>query len=112
MNYITSISILLILLSVSVILAPRLMSAIRAPCLRMESRARALIAQHPNAEQTSVYLKLNSTFAWNKQREVDAKIAEMQPQGWTFLRIMEVNPSRMIRFCGGGVTLQFIRTTV
>jgi hypothetical protein len=112
MNYITSISILLILVSVSVILVPRLMSAIRAPCLRIERRASALLTQNPNAEQTSVYLKLHSTFAWNKQREVDAKIAEMQPQGWTFLRIMEINPSRMIRYCGGGVTLQFIRAKV
>ncbi len=78
----------------------------------MERRARELLAQNPNAEQTSVYLKLHSIFAWNKQREVDAKIAEMQPQGWTFLRLMEVNPLRTILSRGGGVTLQFIRAKV
>ncbi len=82
------------------------------PRFRMERRARALLAQHPGAEQTSVYLELHSTFAWDKKRETDAKIAEMQPQGWTFLRAMEASPLRAIRSRGGGLTLHFIRTKV
>jgi hypothetical protein len=82
------------------------------PRFRMERRARALLSQNPNVEQTSVYLELHSTFAWDKQREIDAKIAEMQPQGWTFLRAMEANPLRTIRSWGGGLTLHFIRTKV
>jgi hypothetical protein len=82
------------------------------PHLRMEQRARKLLAQHPGAEQTSVYLKLRSTFAWGKQREVDAKIAEMQPQGWTFLRVATVSPSRTIRSWDGGLALHFIRMKV
>ena len=51
-------------------------------------------------------------FAPAKQREIDAKIAEMQPQGWTFLRAIEASPLRTIRSRGGGLTLHFIRTKV
>ena len=86
--------------------------AVVIPRFRMERRARALLAQHPGAEQTSVYLGLHSTFAGGKQREIDAKIAEMQPQGWTFLRAMEASPLRTMRSWGGGLTLYFIRTKV
>jgi hypothetical protein len=82
------------------------------PRFRMERRARTLLSQHPGAEQTSVYLELHSTFAGSKQREIDAKIAEMQPQGWTFLRAMEASPLRTMRSWGGGLTLHFIRTKV
>ncbi len=78
--------------------------------IRMERRARELLTQHPGAEQTSVYLELHSTFVGAKQREIDAKIAEMQPQGWTFLKAAEASPLRTLRSWGGGVTLHFIRT--
>jgi hypothetical protein len=108
MIYATSI----LLCAISAILLSVGVSALFAPRRRMERRAIALLAQHPGAEQTSVFLKLHSTFAWNKQREVDAKIAEMQPQGWTFLRIMEASSLRMLPAMGHGVTLLFIRTTV
>ena len=83
-----------------------------APRIRMERRASALLAQHPNAEQTSVYLELHSTWAWSKQREIDAKISEMQPQGWTFVRAAEASLSKTSRSWGGGLTLHFIRTKV
>ena len=56
------------------------------PRVRMERRARALLAQHPSAEQTSVYLPFGSAWAGGKRREMEAKIAEMQASGWTFLR--------------------------
>jgi len=74
--------------------------------------AREILAQYPGAEQTSVYLELHSTFPGDKQREIDAKIAEMQPQGWTFLRAMEASPLRTLRSWGGGLTLHFIRTKI
>lgn len=77
--------------------------------IRMERRARALLAQHPGAEQTSVYLSLHSTWTWEKQREIDAKVAEMSVAGWTYLRATEANPLRTIRSWGGGLTLHFIR---
>ena len=77
--------------------------------LRMERRARSLVAQHPGAEQTSVYLQLHSTRAPSKQREIDARVAEMRARGWTFLRAAEASPLRTIRSWGGGLTLHFIR---
>src|ERR1700677_2870705 len=77
--------------------------------IRMERHARELLAQHPGAEQTSVYLELHSTFAGPKRREIDTKIAEMQPQGWTFLRAAGASLLRTLRSWGGGVTLHFIR---
>jgi hypothetical protein len=82
------------------------------PRFQMERRASALLAQHPGAEQTSVYLELHSTFAGGKQREIDAKINEMQPQGWTFLRAAAASPLRTMFSWGGGLTLYFIRTKV
>ena len=78
----------------------------------MQRHARKILAKHPGAEQTSIYLELHSTFAGGKQREIDAKIAEMQPQGWTFLRAAEANPLRTLLSWGGGLTLYFIRTEV
>ena len=105
MIYTTSI----LLCAISAILLSVSVSTILAPRRRMERRARTLLAQNPNAEQTSVFLKLHSTFAWNKQREVDAKIAEMQPQGWTFLRLGEASSLPTFR---SGVTLHFIYTKV
>jgi hypothetical protein len=106
MNYIT-----LILLAA----IPRLVVfvlGVAVPRFRMERRARALLAEHPDVERTSVYLELHSTFAGGKQREIDAKIAEMQPQGWTFLRAMEASPLRTLFSWGGGLTLHFIRKKV
>jgi hypothetical protein len=82
------------------------------PRSRMERQARELLAQHPGAEQTSVYLQLYSPFPWDKQREMDAKIAEMQPQGWSFLRARAASPLRTFRSWGGGLMLHFIRTKV
>lgn len=103
MNYITA----LLLCAIPAFLP--VLFAVIVPRLRMERRTRALLALHPGAEQTSLYLKLHSTFAWEKQREIDSKIAEMQPLGWTFLRATEANPLHTIRSWGGGLTLYFIR---
>ena len=105
MNYIT----IILLCAIPAFL---LIAFLVIPRFRMERRARALLTEHPGAEQTSFYLELHSTFAGDKQREIDAKIAEMQPQGWTFLRAMEASPLRTIRSWGGGLTLYFIRTKV
>jgi hypothetical protein len=79
---------------------------------RMERQARTLLGQHPGAEQTSVYLQLYSPFPWDKQREMDTKIAEMQRQGWTFLRASSASFLRAMRSWGGAMTLHFIRTKI
>ncbi len=80
--------------------------------IRMERRARALLAQHPDAERSSVYFEFRSRWYRGKGREMDAKIAEMARNGWTFLRATEASPLRTIRSWGGGLTLHFIRTKV
>jgi hypothetical protein len=86
--------------------------AIIIPRFQMERRAHILLAQHPDSERTSVYLPLHSTWAWQKQREIDAKIADMKVEGWSFLRGREASPLRTIFSWGGGLTLHFIRTKV
>jgi hypothetical protein len=80
------------------------------PRLRMIRHARELQARYPGAEQTSLYLPLHSTTMGQKQREIEAKIAEMQPLGWTFLKASEANLLRTMRTWGGGVNVHFIRT--
>jgi len=101
-----------IILSQIVILAGILLLFIVVPRIRTKRRVSALLAQHPGAEQTSVYLELHSTFPWGKQREIDAKVAEMKPQGWTYLQSSVASLSRTSRSWGGGLTLHFIRTKV
>ncbi len=77
--------------------------------IRMERRARALLAQHPDAEQTSVYLEFRSGWYRGKEQEMDATIAKMATHGWTFLRASAANPLRTIRSWGGGLHMHFIR---
>lgn len=77
--------------------------------IQMERRAGALLAQHPDAERTSVYLAFRSGWRTAKQRDMDARIAEMASAGWTFLRAAEASPLRTMRSWGGGLTLHFIR---
>jgi hypothetical protein len=89
-----------------------LVVAIIIPRFRMERRAHILLAQHPDSERTSVYLPLHSTWAWQKQREIDAKVADMMAEGWTFLRCREAIPLRTMFSWGGGLTLHFIRIQV
>jgi len=100
---------ILIMAAVVTIMVLVLTPMLIIPRMRMERRARKLQARYPGAEQTSVYLELHSTYSWEKQREVDAKVAEMWPLGWTFLRVSEANPLRTIRSWGGGLNLHFIR---
>ncbi|HVZ33952.1 MAG TPA: hypothetical protein VG963_16105 [Polyangiaceae bacterium] len=76
---------------------------------RAEQRARALLAEYPGAERTSVYLALRGSFGRGRQREIDRKIAEMALQGWLFLRGREAHPLRTIRSWGGGLMLEFLR---
>ena len=77
--------------------------------IRMERRARALLAQHAGAERISVYLAFRSGWWSGKGREMDAKISEMAAAGWTFLKATEASSLRTIRSWGGGLTLHFVR---
>jgi hypothetical protein len=95
--------VLAFLLFVSFVLIPR---------FRMERRARALLAQYPDAVKTSVYLPFQSAWPSRKRKQMDAKISEMRADGWTFLRATEAGPLCTICSWGGGLTLHFIRPTV
>jgi hypothetical protein len=80
--------------------------------IRAARRAHAIIGRHPGAERKSVYFAFRSTFAWDIEREMDAKIAEMTRSGWAFLRATEANPFLTLRSWGGGLNLHFIRAHV
>ena len=101
-------SIPLLLLVMALLLVVMILFALPKQ-IRMEQRARKLLAQHPQAERTSVYIAFRSGWATGKQHEMDAKIAEMQRSGWTFLRATEASLFRTLFSWGGGLTLQFIR---
>lgn len=108
MNFtLTYLLMVILVLMLIITLAPHV-----AKRLRMERRASRLLAQHPDAEKTAVYLKLNSTFAAGKEREIEIKISEMEQQGWIFLRLKEANPLRTIRSWRGGLSLEFIRKSI
>src|SRR5690349_19551740 len=77
--------------------------------IRMERRARSLLSQFPNAEQTSIYIPFHSAWPNTKRREMEVKIAEMEHAGWTFLRGAEASPLRTLRSWGGGLNLHFVR---
>jgi hypothetical protein len=100
---------LILIATIILIFAAMLVMFVFIPRIRMQRRAIALLAQHPNAEQTSVYLALHSSWRHGKQREIDAKIAEMGTAGWSYLRASEANFWRTLRSWGGGVTLHFLR---
>jgi len=67
--------------------------------IRMERRARALLAQHPDAERTLIYLAFRSGWPRKKQKEMAGLFCEAQ----------EASPLRTTRSWGGGLTLHFIR---
>lgn len=77
--------------------------------IRMERRARRLLSSHPNAERKSVYLSFPS--AMGRRAVMEARIAEIETDGWTYLRATEASPWRTLRSWGGGLNLHFIRPT-
>jgi hypothetical protein len=77
--------------------------------LRMERRAKDLLAQMPQHELRTVYLAFNSVWPRARESKIAAKISQEQQEGWTFLRASEASPLKTIRTWGGGVNLHFIR---
>jgi len=77
--------------------------------IRMERRARKLLAEHPGAEQTSVYLQFDSV-KWSEKRKAhETMVADMATKGWTFLKASEANLKRTSVTWAGGVNMHFIR---
>jgi hypothetical protein len=85
-----------------------LAAVILPPRIRMEQRARKLLAEHPGAEQTSVYLQFQSARWSEKQKAHDAMVADMAAKGWTFLRASEASPRKSVTWAGG-VNMHFIK---
>jgi hypothetical protein len=73
----------------------------------MERRARTLLSDHPNADRKSVYLSFPSVRG--KRALMELRIAEIETDGWIYLRATEASPWRTLRSWGGGLTLHFIR---
>jgi hypothetical protein len=98
----------LVFIAVQAILVLALVAVLVLPeRLRMERRARRLLSTHPDAERKSVYLPFPRVMS--KRAVMEARIAEIEVDGWTFLRATEANPWRTLRSWGGGLTLHFIR---
>ena len=100
---------LLFILAPTAILVLAVLTFVLPRRLRMERRERELLAQHPDAERTSVYLQFRSAWWRERKKDYDDKIAEMANKGWTFLRASEANPLRTSLTWAGGVNMQFIR---
>ena len=77
--------------------------------MRVERRARKLLAEHPGAERTTVYLEFKSAKWSEKQRAHDALVADMAAKGWTFLKAGEASPLRTCFSWAGGVNMHFVR---
>ena len=77
--------------------------------IRMEQRARKLLAEHPDAEQTTVYLQFHSAKWSEKQKAHEAMVADMAAKGWTFLRASEANLLKTSFTWAGGVNMHFIK---
>ena len=79
------------------------------PRIRMEKRARQMLNEHLDAEQTSKYLSFKSTFEPGKSQELEQLISLMAEDDWVYLRSREASPFRTIASWGGGLHVDFIR---
>ncbi len=77
--------------------------------VRMELRAQKLLEQIPNHEIKIMYVSFKSGFAPGKRLEMNAKIAEMEKEGWVYLKSREANPLKTIKSWGGGLNMYFVR---
>lgn len=81
---------------------------VSVPRAKMEARAAALEASHTFHERTSVYLPLRGTFSGTKQKQIDAKVAEMARQDWVYLQASSAGWKTLTSW-GGGIHLHFAR---
>lgn len=75
----------------------------------MELRAKKLLSQIPNHEIQSFFVPFDSVFPLGKRAIMDKKIAEMERQGWIYLKSSEANPLKTLKYLGGGLNIYFIR---
>lgn len=79
------------------------------PRIRMERRAKGLLAEMPQHERKTVYLAFSSAWYRGKGKEMATRIAEEENGGWIFLKASEANPLKTLFAWGGGINLEFIR---
>ncbi|MGD0812583.1 MAG: hypothetical protein ABSA83_03180 [Verrucomicrobiota bacterium] len=79
------------------------------PRIRMERRAKSLLAQMPSQKRKTVYLAFTSIWCFGKKKEMEAKIIEEEKSGWTFLKAREANFLKTLRTSRGGLNLHFIK---
>jgi hypothetical protein len=79
------------------------------PRTRMERRAKELLAKMPEHDSKTIYLSFASFFPNAKRTEMNSKIAEIERDGWTFLKASEAGLHRTTFSWGGGCNLHFIR---
>ncbi len=79
------------------------------PRRRMNRRAEAILGQMPDREEKTVYLRFDSAWPSAKQNAMKSRIAEVEAEGWTYLKAGEAAVSRIFRSWGGGLDLHFVR---
>jgi hypothetical protein len=94
------------------LMAACLAAAVFPGRVRLEQRARAVLAQIPDAELTTVFLPFagwHFLAAGAKQEAITAKVVEMSGERWIYVRATEASLARTLQLVGGGVNLQFAR---
>jgi hypothetical protein len=81
------------------------------PRIRMEIRAKKVLSQMPSHEIKSFFITFDPALSSGKRIIIDKKIAEMESQGWIYLKCSEANPLKTIKYRGGGLNMYFIRNS-
>lgn len=84
---------------------------VMVPRRRMQERAKQILREMPHHEEQEIYLRFTSPWPSAKKRAFEAKIAEIEADGWTYLKANEAGFLRTIRSIGGGLNLHFVRKT-
>ncbi len=77
----------------------------------METRAKKILSQIPDHQIQSVFVSFDSVFPSGKRAIMEKKIAEMENQGWVYLKSGEVNPLKTFKYQGGGLNMFFIKSS-
>ncbi|MBT3373975.1 MAG: hypothetical protein HOJ57_15750 [Lentisphaerae bacterium] len=86
-----------------------LLRSILAKRRSMFARAKSILETMDDPEERVELLLFRSTFAPGKGREQDARVREVEMDGWTFLKATMAPFSKTICSWGGGVNLHFVR---
>jgi hypothetical protein len=79
------------------------------PRIRMERKAKELLAKMPEHDSKIIYLNFTSALPNAKRAAMNSKISEIEQAGWTFLKASEAGLHKTSFSSGGGLNLHFIR---